>query len=131
MASKAGSGKGPWQIKRVNSATGPVGSILSDAIRYNSSILGYYQRRLPSRQDVDVTGQTKVLWKATTGSNEVVNDYMEQNTTHDVLSNQNKEIKSSLGEYSALEIYYNRGEDIRKCVNYSSTILSSSRWLES
>ena len=35
MASKAGSGKGPWQIKRVNSTTGPIGSILSDAIRYN------------------------------------------------------------------------------------------------
>ena len=34
MASKAGSGKGPWQIKRVNSTTGPIGSILSDAIRY-------------------------------------------------------------------------------------------------
>ena len=27
-------GDGPWQIKRVNSETGPVGKTLSDAIRY-------------------------------------------------------------------------------------------------
>ena len=63
-----------------------------------------------------MTGQTKVLWKATTGSDEDINDYVEQNTTHDVLSNQNRETKSSLGEYSALEIYYNKGEEIRKHV---------------
>ena len=37
----------PWQIKRINSITGPVGTNMSDAIRMSSN----------------VTGQTKVLWK--------------------------------------------------------------------
>ena len=40
-------GPTPWQIKRINSITGPVGTNMSDAIRMSSS----------------VPGQTKVLWK--------------------------------------------------------------------
>ena len=36
MTSRAGSNQGPWQIKRVSSTTGPVGSTLSDAIRYDA-----------------------------------------------------------------------------------------------
>ena len=75
-----------------------------------------------------MSGQTKVLWKAT-GSEEDINDYVEQNTTHDVLSNQNKETKSSLGENG---VFYNREEEMRKYMKYSLTIFFyPSRWLES
>ena len=51
-----------------------------------------------------MTGQTKVLWKAT-----VINAYKEQNKTHDLLSNENRQTKSSLGENSLFEAqqYYN------------------------
>ena len=51
------------------------------------------------RQDTDVTGQTKVLWKATTARNGVINAYNKHNRTHDVPSNNNKQTRSSLGEY--------------------------------
>merc|ERR1712228_687551 len=43
----SGSGQGPWQVKRVNSVTGTVGTDLSDALRSESS----------------VPGQTEVLWR--------------------------------------------------------------------
>jgi len=46
MSSQAGSYQGNWQIKRISSVTGPVGTSLSDAIRRPQS----------------VSGQTKVLW---------------------------------------------------------------------
>ena len=36
MSARAGYNQGPWQIKRVNSVTGPVGTYISDAIRYRS-----------------------------------------------------------------------------------------------
>ena len=49
MSSKAGSYQGQWQLKRVNSSTGPnVGTYMSDAIREPHSI----------------TGQTEILWKS-------------------------------------------------------------------
>ena len=46
MSAKAKSQQGTWQIKRINSNTGPVGTKLSDAIR----------------RPFSVSGQTKVLW---------------------------------------------------------------------
>ena len=46
MSSKAESGQGPWQVKRVNSRTGPVATTMSDALRKPKSI----------------RGQTKLLW---------------------------------------------------------------------
>ena len=48
----------PWQIKRVNSSTGPVGTDLSEAIRDPDSI----------------PGQTEMLWKSdnTTGENQLI-----------------------------------------------------------
>ena len=51
-------------------------------------------------------GQTKVLWKATTRRNGVINAYKEVNRTHDVLSDENNQTQtmSSLGEYSVLEV---------------------------
>merc|ERR1712098_800816 len=47
LSAKSGSGQGPWQVKRVNSVTGTVGTDLSDALRSESS----------------VPGQTEVLWR--------------------------------------------------------------------
>ena len=49
-------------------------------------------------------GQTKVLWKATTKRNRVINAYKEDNRNHDVLSDENSQTMSSLGEYSVLEV---------------------------
>ena len=49
-------------------------------------------------------GQTKVLWKATTRRNGVINAYKEDNRTHDVLSDENSQTGSSLGEYSVTEV---------------------------
>ena len=45
-----------------------------------------------------MTGQTKVLWKAT-----VINAYKEKNKTHDLLSNENRQTGSSLGEFLLFE----------------------------
>ena len=53
MSSKAGSNQGPWQLKRVQSSTGPVGTSLSDACR----------------KPYSVSGQTKMLWIATSRRN--------------------------------------------------------------
>ena len=52
MSSQAGSYQGSWQIKRVVSSTGPVGTSLSDACR----------------QPVSVPGQTELLWISSGGS---------------------------------------------------------------
>ena len=46
----------PWQIKRVNSSTGPVGTDLSEAIRDPDSI----------------PGQTEMLWKSSNTTGMVV-----------------------------------------------------------
>ena len=47
MGAKRYTGQGPWQLKRVNSTTGPyVGTYMSDAIR----------------ADYSVPGQTEMLW---------------------------------------------------------------------
>merc|ERR1712142_363496 len=50
VSSMSGSGQGPWQVKRINSATGTVGHDLSNAIRSQES----------------VAGQTEVLYKYST-----------------------------------------------------------------
>jgi len=50
MGSKAGSGQGSWQIKRINSVTGPVLTSISAAVQ----------------KDYSVSGQTTVLWKSGT-----------------------------------------------------------------
>ena len=50
MSSRADSGQGPWQLKRVKSTTGPVGTSLSDACR----------------EPYSVSGQTEMLWIAST-----------------------------------------------------------------
>ena len=97
MTSKAGSNNGPWQIKRVSSITGLVESTLSDAIQ----------------QDTSVTGQTEILWKATTRRNGVINAYKVHNRTHDVLSYNKKQKRSSLGKYV-------RGDELN-IMNYPST----------
>ena len=56
MSSMAGSGQGPWQIKRVESSTGPLhGSYQSSAIRTPQS----------------VPGQTTLLWKSPNNAGEV------------------------------------------------------------
>lgn len=47
LSAMSGTGQGPWQVKRVNSVTGTVGTDLSDALRSESS----------------VPGQTEVLWR--------------------------------------------------------------------
>ena len=49
-------------------------------------------------------GQTKVLWKATTRRNVVINAYKEENRTHDVLSDENRQTGPSLGEHSVTEV---------------------------
>ena len=46
MSSQSGSGQGTWQLKRVNSNTGPIGTSLSDALQSTS----------------DVAGQTEILY---------------------------------------------------------------------
>lgn len=48
MSAKAGSRQGSWQIKRINSVTGPVGKNISAAVQRDNS----------------VPGQTTVLWKS-------------------------------------------------------------------
>ena len=53
VSSKAGSGQGPWQLKRVKSSTGPVGTSLADACR----------------KPYSVSGQTEMLWIATSRRN--------------------------------------------------------------
>ena len=48
MSSKAGGSQGGWQVKRVNSITGPfVGTDMSDAI---------------DQWNTNVTGQTTMIW---------------------------------------------------------------------
>ena len=62
MGDRRGSHGNNWQLKRVNSVTGPVGTFLSDAIRNPNS----------------VSGQTEVLW--TSGSDA---GNLEQKVGHD------------------------------------------------
>ena len=50
MSSRADSGQGPWQLKRVKSTTGPVGTAIAEACRRPES----------------VPGQTEMLWIAST-----------------------------------------------------------------
>ena len=52
MSSRADSGQGQWQLKRVKSSTGPVGTAIAAACRTPAS----------------VPGQTEMLWIATTTS---------------------------------------------------------------
>ena len=52
MTSRADSGQGQWQLKRVKSSTGPVGTAIASACRRPES----------------VPGQTEMLWIATTTS---------------------------------------------------------------
>ena len=52
MTSRADSGQGQWQLKRVKSSTGPVGTAIAAACRTPAS----------------VPGQTEMLWIATTTS---------------------------------------------------------------
>ena len=52
MGDRRGSHGNNWQLKRVNSVTGPVGTFLSDAIRNPNS----------------VSGQTEVLWTSGSGA---------------------------------------------------------------
>ena len=40
MSSQSGSGQGSWQLKRVNSITGPTGTILSNALQLSTSVPG-------------------------------------------------------------------------------------------
>ena len=42
MSSKAGSGQGPWQVKRINSVTGPNGTALSNAVQSQYSVAGNF-----------------------------------------------------------------------------------------
>ena len=52
MSGKSNSKKGNWQIKRVNSKSGPLkGTMMSQAIR----------------KPISVSGETKVLWSAREG----------------------------------------------------------------
>ena len=53
MSSRADSGQGPWQLKRVKSTTGPVGTAIADACR----------------KPYSVSGQTEMLWIATSRRN--------------------------------------------------------------
>ena len=56
MGDRMGSHGNNWQLKRVNSVTGTVGTFLSDAIR----------------NPVSVTGQTEVLWTSGSGSGRIM-----------------------------------------------------------
>ena len=57
MSAKRWTGQGPWQLKRVNSTTGPyVGTLMSDAIRSPYS----------------VTGQTEMLWIQDTDNGKII-----------------------------------------------------------
>ena len=40
MSSQSGSGQGTWQLKRVNSNTGPIGTVLSEALQSTSNVAG-------------------------------------------------------------------------------------------
>ena len=57
MGDRRGSHGNNWQLKRVNSETGPVGTFLSDAIRNPNS----------------VSGQTEVLWTSGSGAGKILN----------------------------------------------------------
>ena len=52
MSAKSNSKKGNWQIKRINSKSGPLnGTVMSEAIRKSESI----------------SGESKILWSAREG----------------------------------------------------------------
>ena len=59
MGSREGSNQGPWQIKRVNSESGPCpDAVNGDCGSCKSTILSNAMW-----QDYNVTGETEVLWR--------------------------------------------------------------------
>ena len=78
MSSREGSNQGPWQIKRVNSESGPCpDAVNGDCGSCKSTILSNAMW-----QDYNVTGETEVLWRYPTTKKRLT---LHNDPTHDEL----------------------------------------------
>merc|ERR1719419_1937238 len=76
MSSREGSNQGPWQIKRVNSETGPC----HDAVDGGCGSCGSTDLSNAIYYDYNVTGQTEVLWRYPTTKKRLT---LHNDPTHD------------------------------------------------
>ena len=81
MSSREGSNQGPWQIKRVNSETGPC----PDAVDGDCGSCGSTTLSNAMWVDYNVTGQTEVLWRYPTTKRRLT---LHVDPTHDDLGDE-------------------------------------------